>query len=145
MFRNILFVIYVLIVSSYSLSTDKTILIIGGTGRVGQATIKSLIHLDGGIGKNLVFLVRKLSDESKMKFPSNSKLIEGDVSNMNALLQATTNCDIVIDVHGMKPPRFTKLSDIFRHPKYDPSHPYNGKLIIKNKPEYKTSDCIIQF
>lgn len=129
MFQKILWIVYIGVVSCYSLSTDKTILVIGGTGRVGQATIKSLLNLDSSISKNMVFLVRKLSNEAKMKFPPDSKLIEGDVSNSEALLQATKNCDVVIDVHGMKPPRFTKFSDIFRHPKHDPTHPYNGKFL----------------
>lgn len=46
-----------------------------------------------------------------------------------SLIDATTQCDCVISVHGMRPPRFTKLSDLFRHPSLDPTHPYNVNYV----------------
>jgi nucleoside-diphosphate-sugar epimerase len=48
---------------------------------------------------------------------------------MDALIAATQGVDSVIDVHGMRPLRFTKISDLFVHPKKDPLHPYNVNYV----------------
>jgi len=53
----------------------------------------------------------------------------GDVTNFNSILEATKDCDAVISVSGMKPPRLTKFYDIFTHPSKDLSHPYNVNYI----------------
>jgi hypothetical protein len=44
---------------------------------------------------------------------------------MESLVSATVGCHTVIDVHGMKPARFAKITDLFTHPKNIPYHPYN--------------------
>jgi hypothetical protein len=51
-------------------------------------------------------------------------IIEGDVSDIATLVQATAGIDTIIDVHGCSPPRFSKPWDLFLRPEKSRNHPY---------------------
>ena len=103
-----------------------SVLVIGATGRVGKEVIKKLSSFQKECKINC--LVRNISSKDAINLASNSnvELYEGSVDNMDSLIAATKGCQVVVDVHGMKPPRFTKLPyDLFFHPSKDKTHPYN--------------------
>jgi len=100
-------------------------LVIGATGRVGKSVVSKLV--DSGI--RTTCLVRDINKATSLTEKSGVLLIRGNVNDLQSLIEATSDCDLVIDVHGVNPPRFTRLTDIFRHPKYDLSHPFNVNYI----------------
>ena len=56
--------------------------------------------------------------------------IDGNsIPTQPSLMTACQGCDAVISVHGMKPPRFSKVIDFSRHPRHDWTHPYNVNFI----------------
>ena len=103
---------------------SNRVLVIGSTGRLGRIVTSKLI----GRGAEVVALVRSTSMESAAQLVElkGATLQEGDVLNLGSLVKATENVEVVIDVHGVKPPRFIKLGDLFRAPREnDDTHPYN--------------------
>ena len=116
--RVLLLNILVFLFKAYS----KKVLVIGATGRVGREVVTKLKGL-GGVDINC--LVRNLVSAKKLVELSNTNLIEGNTESIECLLDASKNCDVIIDVHGMKPPRFSKLSDLFTKPDGDKTHPFN--------------------
>jgi len=110
----------------------KRVLVIGGTGRVGRNVVGSLVSQ----GINTVCLIRDLDKAKRLEQLHGAQFVQGDVTRVEDLLSASKDCDMVIDVHGAKPLRFSKLTDLFTHPSNDISHPYNinyvgiKKLII---------------
>ena len=107
--------------SAFSATSIKPILVIGGTGRVGKSVVSKLIKQ----GFNVRVMVREKMKAETVEELKGADLVVGDVANMETLLNATQGCSTVVDVHGMRPLRFSKLTDFFCHPKGDPLHPYN--------------------
>lgn len=106
---------------SASFSGGGNILVIGANGRVGRSVVSKL----KSSGKSVKCLVRDIQRASTFTELENTSLVYGSTDDISSLVEATSGCDVVIDVHGMRPPRFTKIFDLFRHPKNDPTHPYN--------------------
>ena len=105
-------------------SAGKTLLV-GGTGRVGRA-IASRLSRD----MDTTVLVRDLAKAKAIQELVGCRLVEGDVTDLKSLQRACV-CklfDRVIAVHGAKPPRFSKLMDIFGYQCDDKSHPANVNL-----------------
>ena len=96
-------------------------LIIGATGRVGSRVVSKLISA----GYDVKCLVRDQTRASAMGELKGAVFHEGSTDDIESLVNATRDCDVVVDVHGMKPPRFSKLTDLVLHPKHDNTHPYN--------------------
>lgn len=106
-------------------SCDR-VLVIGANGRVGRATVRNL--LQQGIAVRA--LVRKTFPTETMPFGSNVEVMVGDVTNLESVKKATSgNISAVIDVHGMSPPRLTKVSDLWKPIIEDKTHPYNVNYI----------------
>lgn len=99
----------------------KKVLVIGGTGRVGTRIVSKLVQR--GIETNV--LVRDILKARCNPNLAGAILHQGDVSNTQDILKACGGCDAIIAVHGPKPIRFSRLTDLFRHPKNDPNHPYS--------------------
>lgn len=109
-------------VSCLSLSMNKNgVLVIGGTGRIGRNVVPKLLKK----GYDVKVLVRSKEKAFFIKELKGAKLVEGDVTNMDSLVNACEGCGTIIDVHGMSPSRFTKPWDLFVHPKNLGYHPYN--------------------
>lgn len=107
--------------NSGNILKEKAVLVIGGTGRVGRTVVPKLIKE----GYSVRVLCRNMEVAKTLTELSGAELFEGDVCNMDSLITATADCSIVLDVHGMKPSRFTKITDLFVHPRNYPYHPYN--------------------
>lgn len=118
------------------------VLVIGATGKVGQAVVKLLQSR----GIPVRVFVRNLSSvttadrvgsaaaatdfftDTAGRAPlvvndSQVEVCEGDVANCEAVSRAIEGVVAVIDVHGVAPLRFSKLSDMWSDPLADPSHP----------------------
>ena len=105
-----------------ALNSPKSVLVIGATGRVGRNVVPKLLKQ----GYTVRCLVRNKEKAFYLKELKGSKLVEGDVTNLDCLLAATEGCGTVIAVHGVRPPRPSKLQDLFIHPKHlGSNHPYN--------------------
>jgi len=100
---------------------NKNVLVIGGTGRVGRSVVPKLIK--GGF--NVRVMCRDIIKAKTFEELIGAELVEGDVCNIDSLVKATVDIFTVLDVHGMKPSRFSKITDLFVHPKNIPYHPYN--------------------
>lgn len=119
-----IFLLFVLICATKVAAKSK-VLVIGATGRVGRAVVDKLLASSS-------YEVRVLSRSS----PSDAKLgpgVEvylGDVLNKTSLLASMKNVDVVVDVHGVTPPRLTSVFDFFkRNPNRLPlNHPYHVNL-----------------
>ena len=105
----------------YVKKLSDTILVIGGTGRVGRTVVRKLVNK----GFDVRVLCRNIVAAQSLPELSKAKLFEGDVCNLDSLIQASAGCSTVVDVHGMKPSRIGKITDLFNHPKNIPYHPYN--------------------
>lgn len=108
---------------------SKKVLVIGGTGRVGSAVVNRLQTL----GIETAVMSRSVRSSPKAADENGVVQISGDVISMQDLLRATKDCDAVIDVHGCTPPRFSKITDLFKDPSKDVSHPYNVNYIAMIK------------
>jgi len=118
------------------------VLVIGATGKVGQAVVK---HLKSH-GIPVRAFVRNLSSvttadiagtaapatdffsDTTGRAPlvvndSQVEVCQGDVTDPEAVSRAIEGVVAVIDVHGVAPLRFTRLSDIWSDPLADSSHP----------------------
>lgn len=100
----------------------RKILIIGATGRVGR-TVVSKLMLNGN--SQVRCLVRNYEKASSIRELAGSELLVGSTNDLNSLVTACDGCHVVVDVHGMSPPRFSKIDDIFHFPGSDLNHPYN--------------------
>lgn len=107
--------------TSSNILKEKAVLVIGGTGRVGRAVVPKLIKE----GFSVRVLCRNLSEAKGLAELNGAALFEGDVRNLDSLITASADCSAVVDVHGMRPTRFSKITDLFTHPRDIPSHPYN--------------------
>ena len=104
----------------------SSVLVVGATGRVGREVVKKLCSSSPPC--NVKCLVRDLTSIEARNLASlpNTQLYKGCVEDMDSLIEASKGCDVVVDVHGMRPPRFTKFPrDLFVHPSKDKTHPYN--------------------
>ncbi len=72
------------------------IFLTGGTGFIGTHTAKLLAQTD----HKLHFLVRKTSNTSKLK-EINARLIDGDLTNKESLLEGMKGCDWVINIAAL--------------------------------------------
>ena len=107
--------------TSNNILKAKAVLVIGGTGRVGRAVVPKLINE----GFSVRVLCRDLSQAKNLTELNGAVLFEGDVCNLDSIIAASVDCSAIVDVHGMRPTRFSKISDLFNHPRNIPSHPYN--------------------
>lgn len=108
------------------------VLVIGATGRVGSRVVSSLLKT--GVQVNALVRQPKYAQDNPLL--QGATFFNGDVNSKEDLLHAAKDCQAIVAVHGPKPIRFTKIMDLFRHPSYDPSHPYQLY--------YKGSERIIQ-
>lgn len=115
------FVFFALLEGVYA----SKVLVIGGSGRVGASVVSKLVNQ----GVPTTVMVRNIEAAQTNEKLKGASLVQGDVCNMEDIMKATYNCTTIIDVHGPKPPRFSKLRDIFLHPKSDPTHPYNVQFL----------------
>ena len=53
--------------------------------------------------------------------------------NIDDILHASTGCSAIISAHGVRPTRFFKLRDLYKHPKSDDSHPYNVNFLATKR------------
>lgn len=131
MLIEVLFVVFLIIVASCYIAVinGKKVLVIGGTGRVGGTVARKLI----ANGIDTVVLAR--NKDSALSDPRlhGATIIQGDVTSMDDLLKATAGCSAVLDMHGLKPVRLPKITDLFVHPRHDPKHPYNVNYIAVKK------------
>ena len=105
-------------------STHAAVLVIGSSGRLGRVVVSKLVSQ----GIETVSLVRDPAAALKLPELAGSKIVQGDVTDVDSLQSAMAGgtIDKVIDVHGVRPPRFVKLRDILRRPAEDDiTHPYN--------------------
>ena len=113
--------ILILIQSSFIiLIKSKNVLVIGGTGRVGKQVVSKLLKL----GDNVNVLTRNQIDDVDTKLRG-CTIIHGDINNIDDVIAASKDCQSIIAVHGVKPPRISKFSDLWTNPKSDKDHPYN--------------------
>lgn len=119
-----------LLVCLYGLQiVHAKVLVVGGTGRVGSQVVAQL--LNNNIETNI--LVRDLHQAGLNPCLTGANLIVGDIANVGDVIKSSEGCDAVISVHGMKPLRFSRLTDLFSNFKKDPIHPYNVNFIgVKN-------------
>lgn len=102
------------------------VLVIGGTGRVGSAVVRNLVA--AGIPTNV--LSRKAEATA---FQEGVNIFGGDVGSMNDIVEASKGCDAIIAVHGVTPPRVSKVTDFLFSPNKDRNHPYNVNYIAMKK------------
>ena len=95
--------------------------ILGGSGRLGSRVCAGLVQKK--------ILVRSLQRQLPSVPVPGIEYFAGDVSNITALCEAMRGCDSVICVHGVKPLRFSKPTDLVLKPSSDSSHPYNVNYI----------------
>ena len=107
--------------SPFYVKKSDAVLVIGGTGRVGRTVVRKLVNQ----GFDVRVLCRNIAAAQSLTELSKAKLFEGDVCDLDSIVRASVGCSTVVDVHGMKPPRFAKITDLFNHPKNIPYHPYN--------------------
>lgn len=105
------------------------VLVIGATGRVGSQVVSRLITR--GIDTNI--LVRDADTARSNPLLKGATVFEGDVNSIEDLSKSSEMCSAVIAVHGMKPPRFTSLTDLFAPISWDPNHPYNVNYLAIKK------------
>lgn len=119
--------VFLLLMVCFQHARFMRVLVIGGTGRVGNAVTERLRQM----GAQVNVLARsppKVKDSL-----ANCTFIKGSVCDMQDLLMASAGCDAVIDVHGVTPPRFTKLTDVLFGIKSDQNHPYNVNYLAMIK------------
>jgi len=76
-------------------------------------------------------------------FYTGSIFFQGDVSSdqsMNNILEASRDCQTIIDVHGSKPSRFFQLKDLFFHPRYYNKRSDNKKQHLNNDNDNSNND-----
>jgi NAD(P)H-binding len=108
--------ILLLYCARYALAGQRGAFVIGGTGRLGRLVISKLVAENYPV----VALVRNETLARELTELRGARLVSGDVSDMNSLNEAMRSLDMpgvtkisIIDVHGVKPPRFSRISDLF--------------------------------
>lgn len=122
-----LFIILVLHSTMLLSTVNGGVLVIGGTGRVGRSLCSKLISKQ--IPTTVV--VRDLHAANKLEELKGCTLVQGDCVDMESLRSAIKedhSITSVIDVHGVKPPRFSKLTDLFGVKESDKTHPERVNL-----------------
>jgi NADPH:quinone reductase-like Zn-dependent oxidoreductase len=115
--------LFIFIFFPVEIESSKSVLVIGASGRVGSVVVTKLLDRNISV-KGLVRSKLFLENHVKSTSPTpNLQYISGDVTDLSSLLEATKDCVAVIDCHGVRPPRFSKLFDLFRHPRHEPNHP----------------------
>lgn len=99
---------------------ESPVVVVGGTGRVGRRIVKDLLSR----GVETRCLVRNIEKASNIEEIKGATCVEGNVYDINSMLEVTKNAFAVIDCHGVSPPRFSKPIDLFRHPRNANNHPY---------------------
>lgn len=97
------------------------VLVIGATGKVGQHVVKEL----QARSINVRALVRNPDSANNplLALESGPEMIKGDVTDAAAVSRALEGVEVVIDVHGVAPLRFSRISDLWSDPEADPTHP----------------------
>jgi len=106
-------------------SSTTRVLVIGGNGRVGSKIASKLLAQ----GTPTRILVRDLDRAKNDPNLAGCELRQGNVCSLEDVMQASKDCGAIISVHGVKPPRLSRIQDLYRHPRYDMSHPYNVNYI----------------
>ena len=83
-----------------------------------------LIHSSLLIKTHFSLFTTQLTPGSTIHY-SGAELVYGDVCEIDSLVSASKNCSTIVSVHGMKPARFSKITDLFVSPSNIPYHPYN--------------------
>lgn len=105
--------------------TTGVVVVIGGTGRLGRTIVKNL--LDQGVETRL--LVRNIEKAQGIEEIQGASFIEGNIDNINNMLEVTKNAGAIIDCHGVSPPRLAQPLDLIRHPRHVKNHPYTVNFI----------------
>lgn len=127
MLYNKLFLLFILSVAFQDVMCllESPVVVVGGTGRVGRTIVKDLLAR----GVETRCLVRDIEKASNIEEIKGVKFVEGNVYDINSMLEVTKDAGAVIDCHGVSPPRFSKPIDIFRHPRNANNHPYTINFI----------------
>jgi uncharacterized protein YbjT (DUF2867 family) len=98
-------------------------LVLGATGKVGGMVVRQL----AAEGTPVLALARSIDSAAAkdLEALANVEVREGDVTNLDSLKSAASGCENLVAAYGMNPPRFVKISDIWRDPFDDPRHPAN--------------------
>lgn len=124
------------------------VLVIGASGKVGQTVVKELRARNIPV-RVLVRSLKSVSHEGKagessaptdfftdtigrvplLVSESEIEVRQGDVTDKEAVTQAMEGVVAVIDVHGVAPLRFTRLSDLWRDPFSDRGHPASVNFV----------------
>ena len=105
-----------------TMSVGKT-LVVGATGTVGGMVVRQL----AAEGTTVTALARSIESTAAQDLATlpNVEVRQGDVMDVDSLISAAAGCENVVAAYGMSPPRFAKLSDLWRDPFGDPRHPAN--------------------
>jgi nucleoside-diphosphate-sugar epimerase len=110
-----------------SINSERT-LVIGSSGRVGRSVVAKLIN--AGVKTRVL---HRSDNFTCLPSLTNSPLLEickGDVLDSNSLDKAMVGITNVIAVHGAKPPRLSKITDIFTPLNMlEENHPYKVNYI----------------
>ena len=113
----------ILLLLILAVATHSAVLVIGSSGRLGRKLVDKLVSR----GIDTISLVRNTATAAELPELKGSKIVQGDVTDLTSLQSVMAKgIDQVIDVHGVRPPRFVKLRDFLRSPAEDDlTHPYN--------------------
>lgn len=125
MHRFLFCIAIILAAISPVIAEGSKILVIGGTGRVGSSVVSKL--MSRGIETNV--LVRDLERAKQDPKLQGAHLFPGDVGNVDDIVTASRGCIAIISAHGVRPIRYSKLKDLFVHPRHDPNHPYSVNFL----------------
>lgn len=117
--------VFVFLFILVSLLGARSAVLVIGKGKIGISCTQRLLS-QGIPCKVLVRSIANISPEVAQSL-AGAQLIEGDVTDAEGLDRILGQGDIesIIDVHGVSPPRFVKITDLFRSPRQtDASHPY---------------------
>ena len=117
----------------YALSSNaptRGVLVVGGTGRLGRLICSKLVLEQKGCV--VAVLVRNETAAREIPELQGCQLIVGDVSDCDSLRRAVATMHdgtySIIDVHGVKPPRLSKLSDLLGGQEKGLDHPAQVNL-----------------
>jgi uncharacterized protein YbjT (DUF2867 family) len=123
------------------MAPDGKVLVIGGTGKVGQLVIKylrsqeipvrvlvrNMESVSRGDKANAApatdFFTDKVGRTPLLVADPDIEVVQGSIADKEAVCRAVKGVSAVIDVHGVAPLRFSRISDLWNDPLVDPSHP----------------------